>query len=457
MWDLNQLKSELKRNSRVKSWVLTQENIHRRERYFMTNGQASSGMVTDQDRDVHQQNIQVKLSVHLDQKPGRQGEITKKLFPSMPLGPQIESAIEAAAQTDHKAWDLPAEVPSKLPQLETTDRRMAEDLDRVVDEVSQKISGIVGKKRETRFNSAELFMSVHDREFHLSNGLQHRASQSRIYVEAAYSFAKKSATGEMESDEYLNTRWAVSLDDLPLEKIFDETSDRAAHSLGLEKPLTGKYPVIVDADVLATLFNTYLSQLSASSAYNELPFIAQGEEFIPSAGRDLLDITLDPTLAHGGDTAALSDQGVPQTPLKLVEKNRVVASLTDKQFADYLGKPAGTSRGNIVVAPGALSYAELTKLEPRVLEILQFSGLFADPYSGTFSSEIRLARLHDNVKGTVTYLKGGSLSGSIRENFKDVRISRERVKRAHFESNNMHGHGYFGPEYALLSDVSIVG
>ena len=92
-------------------------------------------------------------------------------------------------------------------------------------------------------------MSVHNREFHLSNGLTHRPSQSRIYVEAAYSFAKKSQKGELESDEYLNTRWAVNLDDLPLEKLFDETSDRAQHSLGLEKPLTGKYPVIIDADV----------------------------------------------------------------------------------------------------------------------------------------------------------------------------------------------------------------
>src|ERR1700746_2277753 len=113
MWDLNQLKSELKRNNRIKSWVITQENIHRRERYFMTDG--GSNLVTDQDRNVLQQNIQVKMSVHLDQKPDRQGEITKKLFPSLPLATQISSAVEAAMQTDHKAWELPAELPSNLP------------------------------------------------------------------------------------------------------------------------------------------------------------------------------------------------------------------------------------------------------------------------------------------------------------------------------------------------------
>lgn len=455
MWDLDQLKSELKRNSKVKSWVITQENIHRRERYFMTDG--GTRLVTDQDRNVHQQNIQVKLAVYLDQKLDRQGEITKKFFPSLPLAPQMESAIDAASQTDHKAWDLPSEVPSQLPQLQTADPRMAEDLDRVVDQVTDKISAITSKKRESRFNSAELFLSVHNREFHLSNGLKHRASQSRIYVESAFSFAQKNAKGEIESDEYLNTRWAVNLDDLPLEKIFDETAERAQHSIGLEKPMTGKYPVIIDADVLATLFNTYLTQLSSASAYNELPFLKTGDEFIPGATGDRMTITLDPTLAYGADTTALSDQGVVQKPLKIVGDNRVLASLTDKQYADYLKVPAGTSRGTIVVEPGTLTYQELTRSQPKVIEILQFSGLFADPYSGTFSSEIRLARLYDNAKGTVTYLKGGSLSGSIRDNFKGAKLGKERVKRAHFESNNMHGHSYYGPEYILLSDVSIVG
>jgi predicted Zn-dependent protease len=455
MWELNQLKSELKRNSRIKSWLITQESLHRRERYFMTD--KGQSLVTDQDRNVHQQNIQVKLAVTIDQKPDRQGEITKKFFPSMPLAPQIESAIEGALQTDHKAWDLPSEVPSQIPELQTADPRMAEDLDGVIDQVSNRISSIVTKKRDTLFNSAELFMSVHNREFHLSNGLQHRASQSRIYVEAAYSYARKTPQGNPESDEYLNTRWAVNLDDLPLEQLFDDTSDRAQHSLGLEKPVTGKYPVIVDADVLAALFSSYVSQLSSSNAYNELPFIKVGDEFIPEAKGDLLTVTLDPALPFGADTAALSEQGILQKPLRLVDRNRVSASLTDKQYADYLKQAPTTSRGNIVVEPGKLSYTELTKCAPQVIEILQFSGLFTDPYSGTFSSEIRLARLYDNVKGTVMYLKGGSLSGSIRDNFKNAKLGNKTVRRAHFESNNMHGNGYFGPEYVVLSDVSIVG
>lgn len=453
-WTLDTLKHELSSRPEVKAWIVTQEHVHRRERYFMLDG---SALITDQDREVRGQSIEARVMVRLPGKPARQGEITKKLFPSLALKPQVDAALEAALQTDHQAWELPTEPARDLPQLATTDPRMAEDLERSMGELTERIGACVARKRGTLFNSAELFLSVHDRELHLSNGLTHRSSQSRVYAEAAYSCSRKGPDGKTRSDEYLNTRWAVSADDLPLERLFDETSERAEASLDVSKPETGTYPVIVDAEVLATLFNNCVTQLSAANSYNGLPFVSAGAELIEGAAGDLLTITLDPSLAYGADTTALSEQGVMQRPLKLVDRNRVVATSTDKRYADYLGAPVSTVRGNVVVEPGSLTHAELTRQAPRVIEILQFSGLFADENSGTFSSEIRLAKLYDNRSGKVSYIKGGSLSGSFRDNFKGARLSSERVKQAHFASNSMRGAGYYGPEHALLSDVSIVG
>lgn len=452
-WTIEQLKNELNQRKPIKGWIVDQEYVHRRERYFLLDDRA---LVADQDREVRSQNIFAKIFVHLKDKPGRQGEISKKLFTALPLGPQIDSAIEAALETDHQAWDLPSDPPKNIPHVASADPRIAEDIERVMGELTHRIETSVHKERATRFNSAELFVSIHDHELHLSNSLIHRSSQSRIYTEAAYSFARKKGS-QTESDEYLNTRWAVNMDDLPIEQIFDETSDRAQHSLDVTKPKTGRYPVIVDAEVLATLFNTQLVQLSSANAYHGLPFVKPGDDLVAGATGDLISITLDPSLPHAGDTTAVSEQGLVQLPFRLVESNRVMATATDKRYADYLKTPVTTVRGNIVVEPGTLTHTDLTRHAPQVIEILQFSGLFADPNSGTFSSEIRLARLFDNEKGTVTYLKGGSLSGSFRENFKGVRFSDRQVKRAHFTSNSPQGEGYYGPEYALLSDVSIVG
>jgi predicted Zn-dependent protease len=452
-WNLDQLKSELSRRKEVKNWIITEENVHRRERYFMADGQH---LMIDQDRNVHGRTISIRIFVHLPQ-PGRQGEITKKLFPSISLKTQIDSAIESALQTDHQVWELPVEVPKEIPLRETTDPRMAEDLSQVMTELTQRVQKSVNKQRETTFNSAELFLSVHHRELHLSNGLTHRNSQSRIYTEAAFSYAKAKPNHQVQSDEYLTSQWAVHLDHLPIEKLFDEASENAQHSLDVVKPFTGKYAVLIDAEVLSTLVHGQLSQLSAGNSYNGLPFIKPGSEFIPSPSGDLMSITLDPSLKFGANTVSISDQGMIQAPLKLVENNQVVATATDKQYGDYLNLKTTTVRGNLVIEPGTLTYQELTQYAPVVIEILQFSGLFADPNSGTFSSEIRLARLYDNQRRTIRYLKGGSLSGSVSDNFKGLRLSQSRVNRSHFSSESAFGQGYFGPEHALLSEVSIVG
>lgn len=456
-WTLTQLKNELSKRKEIKGWGITQENTHRRERYFMQEGGA---LVVDQDREIHGQTIALNLFVNLPEKPGRQGEITKKLFPSMPLREQIDSAIESAVQTDHEAWDLPTELAKNLPSLRTTDPRIAEDVEGVMQDLTQRISVLVSQPRKTTFNSAEVFLSIHHRELHLSNGFTHRSSQSRIYTEAAFSFLKKDAQGLTYSDEYLNTRWSVNLDDLNLENLFEETSHRAQNSLDTIKPLTGKYAVIIDADVLATLFNTQITQLVAKNAYHGLPFIKPGDELVPGAIGDPITVTLDPSLDYGADTTAISDSGISQTPTPVVVNNLVTLTPTDQRYAQYLKLSPSTTRGTLVVNPGTLSHDELTRSAPQVLEILQFSALFMEPHSGTFSSEIRLARLYDREKGTVTSIKGGSLSGSFNENFRNARFSKTCVKRALFSSHSAGenlGEGYFGPEFALLADISIVG
>ena len=445
-WNLDQLKAELKSQKKLTNWMIIQENIHRRERYFLMDGKKVG---LDQDREVNSQNVEVKLMVDLG-KPGRQGEITKKLFQGEALKPQIENALLAAQETDHQSWSLPKEMADRIPEVKSCDPKMLEDLNGTMNQISNEILDTALTFPATQFNSSELFMSVHLRELHLSNGLTHRSQQSRMYVEAAYSFAK-----DGKSDEYLHTAWTVSPGDISVKEIFNEASSRAHHSLDVQKPVTGKYSVIVDADVLALLFTGYVDHLKSKSEYLQLPFKKIGEDFVEGAEGDLITLTLDPTLEYGAVTSGLSEMGTIEKPIVLVDKNKVVAHAIDQQHGEYLGKKPTTHKGNVVLAPGRLSHDQLIQAAPQVLEILQFSGLFFSPHSGTFSSEIRLARLFDHKSGKTTYIKGGSLSGSINENFRNAKFSQETAKKAQFDYQ-MSG-GYFGPKYALLSQVSVVG
>jgi predicted Zn-dependent protease len=446
LWTLEQLKNELRSRKEIKGWIVSQEDLHRRERYFLLEG---SETALDQDREVRSFSIEARLFVHGEQE-GRQGEISKRFIQEQPLAPQVDAAILAAKETDHEAWELPKDLPKDIPETLSCDASMAEDLDGAMESVTREIESAVSAQRSTRFDSSELFMSVHDRELHLSNGLVHRSKQSRMYVEAAYSFERGG-----KSDEYLHTAWTISPSDVSIQKLFQDASDRAQLSLDTRKPATGKYAVLLDADVLAKLFEASAFLLSGRNEYLELPHKKPGDDFIPGATGDLITLTLDPSLDYGAVTHSVSDLGTLQKPITLVERNKVVSTAIDPQYAQYLKKRPGTYRGNVVIESGALDHAQLVRAAPKVLEILQFSGLFIQETSGTFSSEIRLARLHDHANGTVTIIKGGSLSGSIAENLKFARFSKNRVKRAEFDYGG--ASGYFGPEFALLSEVSVVG
>lgn len=446
LWNIDQLKSELKNRKEVKGWAITQETTQRRERYFL--GEEKS-VAIDQDREVHAQSIEVRVFVDIG-KPGRQGEIVKKLFRENPLKTQIDSAVESAKQTDHQAWSLPTDIPSQVPEVKSCDPKMLEDLNGSMDRVTHEIMSAVSKTTKTEFNSSELFMSVHEKELHLSNGLTHRSKQSRMYVEAAYSFTKNG-----KSDEYLHTAWTVSPSDISVSEIFQTASDRAEASLECIKPATGKYHVLLDGDVLAALFSNAFSHFTAQSEYLALPHKKLGDDFIPGASGDLVSMKLDPSLDFGAVTTSIADQGLVQTPIQLVDQNKVVRLAVDKQYGDYLEKKAGTYKGNIVINSGSLDRDQLIQAAPQVLEILQFSGLFVNGSQGTFSSEIRLAKLHDHKTGKTTTIKGGSLSGNLFENFKFCRLSKETAKKATFDYGS--AAGYFGPKYALISEVSVVG
>lgn len=460
MWTIDQLKLELNRKLEIRFWAISVQNIHRLERYLMK-GQRAQSVLTDQDREASIQNIYVKVAVRL-KTSGKQGEATKKFFKGMPIAPQLDAIIQAALQTEHDIWDLPPKPEGQPSALKTADPAIVESPDQSLATLSAQIDESVRAQQDasqavSQFNSAELFVSVHDSEIHLSNGLSHRSSQTRVYSESAFSYEEKGADGKLHSDEFLSARWSIKLDPKETRASIDRSAALARRTLRVRKPEAGSYAVLVDIDVLAKIFHDFLPHLSASSAYRGLPFKKPGDALVPGAKGDLITLKLDPTLDFGADTAAYSFQGVPQKPLELVRANQIVATAADQQFAHYLGIKPTTARGDLVVSPGKHTYEELLKLRPVVLEILQFSALFTDASSGTFSSEIRLARLHQG--GKHEYIKGGSVSGSIFENLTDVRLSSETGYAAEFggffATENDGGVGYHGPRYALLNDVSV--
>jgi predicted Zn-dependent protease len=449
-WNLDQLKQVLQQRAELKDWLIISEGVRRCERYFLMDGET---FATDQDRETSQSSVNLRVFVRKPDAKGRQGETTKRLNRMQPLLPQVDAAISAALLTDHAEWALTLPSPTTIAQpLQSFDPAIIEDIHGVMDALTDRIEKALGAHREAQFNSAELFVSEHDREYAYSNGFIYRVKQTRVYTEVAFSANKGGV-----SDEYLETRWSVHASDLPVEELCRTAAERAVWMLQVQKPTTMSLPVLVDSEVLMTLLNGHISQLSGANRYHELPHVRAGAPLIPGAIGDLMTLSLDPSLPGGADTVAFSGDGVPQEKRTLVKDNVVLEMSIDQQHGQYLGEAPTVVRGTLVLEGGTRTKVQLLQSAPRVLEILQFSGLFADENSGTFSSEIRLALLHDRSTGSMTALKGGSLSGSFHENFKDLKLSAEMAHRCHFESNGITGSGYRGPAWALLSDVSITG
>jgi len=449
LWNLQELKNILNAAPVIKGWVITQESLNRRERYFLMD---SGRLAIDQDREARDFSIRLRVFVRLGAQQDRQGESSIKLHGDQPLEPQLKALLEAASLADQAIWELAPSPVAALAPVQGHDPAIAEDIHAAMERLTTRLAGAIAVVQGAQFNSAELFVGLHEREQHFSNGLTHRSLQTRIYSEAAFS-----ATGSGISDEYLETRWSSLEKDLPIEELVRESAERARHMIQVAPAVAGTFPVMVDSEVLLALFNGHLAQLSGANHYHELPCLKIGDPLIPSARGDLITLHLDPALEGGADTVAVSGDGTPQMRRTLVRNNRVEALVMDQQHGQYLGLPVGVSRGSVVIDPGTRSKQELIESRPRVLEILQLSGLFTDENSGTFGSEIRLARLHERESGRITYIKGGSISGSIQENFADLGLSRETIRRCHFENGVPSGSGYSGPAWVLLSDVSISG
>jgi predicted Zn-dependent protease len=118
-------------------------------------------------------------------------------------------------------------------------------------------------------------------------------------------------------------------------------------------------------------------------------------------------------------------------------------------MAQYLNKTANYIQGNILIEKGDYTKEELLTLNNECIEVISFSSLLVNYNTLTWSSEIKLGRLYKDGKA-IAMIKGGIVSGNIKENLAHFRLSSELEKRA--------SQGYLGPKYMLInSGVKIAG
>ena len=301
------------------------------------------------------------------------------------------------------------------------------------------------------FNSSEIFITRKEQNLYLSNGFEGQRSSSEIYTELCFS-----ATKEKESAEFLVSKSAGSYEQIDFKTLCRESLENAQATLNNPKaPPSGSYHVIIDLENLASIITTGLmAQLNGTHRYFNLPFLEKGAEVIPGFQGGGFRLWLDPNVKHAFCSRSFDEYGSPQKKTLLIDKNTVMENLNNKKISSYLGVPETSSVGTIVLEPRtAKNITELQCSKEKVLQILQLSSMNVERDGLTFSSEIRLARLYDNKNKTKTMIKGGSISGSFEENFREV----EWCSNQQLYNNVDYGFpiSYYGPSHALLNGVSV--
>ena len=115
----------------------------------------------------------------------------------------------------------------------------------------------------------------------------------------------------------------------------------------------------------------------------------------------------------------------------------------DCQNCYYTGIKDSFIAGNFVAEGGNTTESEIRT--GCYLEPVEFSDFSVDDITGDIAGEIRLAYYHDGDK--VTAVTGGSVSGSLAELLKDVKLSKEMKQ---YDS-------YLVPSVIRIEGVTIAG
>lgn len=435
MLNKEELKSALS-NSKIQFWNLEEIQTQRKE-FYLCKGEEASEL--NQSRMVRINDI--FLEIWTTGAGDRLGYGKTRLNPTETLEAQVEKLIDKSQLASEEKWSPQDPVSKTLkPTAKLCAHQFLEDFDGATQNLKNQLASQINEVKEAEFNSAELFCSLSNHELTASNGFQTSYKRSKIYTEVCFS-----SSSAKDSQEFMETRWAVRPEDIDFKALCESSIKGSQGLLQAEAMPSGTYRAKLRDEDLGLILSNIKMRFSGASRYKGIPFFEKGGDLIQSFEGQPFEIRLNPSRDFGINSLGFDSWGHKEDALLLVADNSVKNNSYSQKFAQYLGQSPNTSDGVLEIIPqgGAQEPPD------EYLEILQFSGLFVDEISMTFSSEIRLARL---VKkdGTQSYLKGGNFSGSFKENFSKV-IWADQMSLVGVEGDD----SIYLPEYAFLNDVSV--
>ncbi len=392
-----------------------------------------------------------RLSVYVpSETDGMIGTTMVDLVSYLPLDAQLAEATELARGSKNKAWKLAGPPTEKPAEVETCDPQVRDNPDASAEKIETALTGALASAKGCALNSAELFLNYHIAHNINSEGLSYNSELTELYLEAA--MEKAGQENDKEVHEHTSS---VTAADLNVDEFIRKCALQVATLGDSEEPATQQNAtILISKDALSQMLDAVLQQLNCINEYLKLPFMKAGDTLGTGAG-DTLSLRLDPTLPGMVLSASYGIDGLPARGGILIENNVVKNRIIGNRFGQYLGLAPNGLSGNLVIEPGSLQTGELQGME--YTEIIKFSSLLIDTQKLTWSSEIKLGR-HMAADGSVTLIKGGVVSGNLKENFNGCRLSSTLGTVNVPQSSYAPPLGYTGPDAMLITQgVSIAG
>jgi PmbA protein len=247
-----------------------------------------------------------------------------------------------------------------------------------------------------------------------------RRSQRRSSVTGyTYALAKQGDDARMSGEQYF-TRNAESFDSV---QIATHAAQKAIAKLGGQPPKTGRYPVVIEAEVAAEIFGLISGEFTGRAVFEKQSLF--GLNLGESIASACLTVTDDPTVAWGIASGLFDSEGASTRKKNLIENGRLKTFLTNSVYARKLKLPhsanasrsargeLGESASNLIVTPGTLSLNDLLKTYPEMIYINHLTGFHAgyNDGSGDFSlpAEGELWRNGERVAPINNFVLAGNI------------------------------------------------
>lgn len=359
------------------------------------------------------------------------------------LAARLDDGVFMAGLTDNPTYHLPAPPAGGFPLVDTVDPALAdpERYPHVLRSARDELEGAIAAEPDVRLSSAELYLTREAFALRNSRGLVCSGDSTRVFLDAILI----ASDGAHEAEVHIE-RGRRRLSDLAIDATIRAFAGYARDTLQAVLPPTARGPVVISGPSLATLLSPLVFHASAQAKFLGVSRFAPGELVTSAPPRgDRLSLASDATHAYGTRTAPCDDEGVPATRVLLVEDGVLRAYWAEQRYAQYLNIPATGAVANLLVGLGDIAPADFWGGE-TVYEIVEFSFMNPDAISGEFVAEIRLGYRHD-PDGTVTPIKGGTLSGNVFAALADAHFAREPL----FTGN------YLGPAAIRFAELTIAG